>query len=192
MDSLDQRYKSSLCGCWREPQHVLLQVSYYKNNSRNDHAGEKFVFFICVGAGVVKILDRCSYAYFIVLQNNLSAWVMCGMTIVTCLNQYIWLFLCDYSVMKNRNNLNEWQVSFKYNCSMDNDTSVIHWNAIMETATKLYRSICIARFMYFSFSFLLRGLGGFFIRRKIDNGVGRRDLVYRSLLHSVRHLIWYF
>ncbi|KAL5022193.1 hypothetical protein ScPMuIL_001348 [Solemya velum] len=36
----------------------------------------------------------------------------------------------------------------------------------------------------FFFSFLLSGLGGFFIRRKIDNGSGRRDLVYRTLLHS--------
>lgn len=34
------------------------------------------------------------------------------------------------------------------------------------------------------FSFLMRGLGGYFIRRKLDKFSGKKDLIYRSVLHS--------
>ncbi|XP_045189642.2 glycerol-3-phosphate acyltransferase 1, mitochondrial-like [Mercenaria mercenaria] len=34
------------------------------------------------------------------------------------------------------------------------------------------------------FGFLMRGLGGFFIRRKLDKYCGKKDVIYRSVLHS--------
>jgi len=32
---------------------------------------------------------------------------------------------------------------------------------------------------------LMRGLGGFFIRRKIDHVTGKRDHIYRAVLQTV-------
>lgn len=34
------------------------------------------------------------------------------------------------------------------------------------------------------FSALLRGLGAFFIKRKIDPTAGKKDIVYRTVLHT--------
>lgn len=34
------------------------------------------------------------------------------------------------------------------------------------------------------FSYLMRGLGGYFIRRKLDKHTGRKDTIYRAVLHS--------
>lgn len=34
------------------------------------------------------------------------------------------------------------------------------------------------------FSLLMRSLGGFFIRRKLDNGSNQKDIVYRAILHA--------
>lgn len=36
----------------------------------------------------------------------------------------------------------------------------------------------------FTFSALLRGLGAFFIKRKIDPVAGKKDIVYRAVLHT--------
>lgn len=34
------------------------------------------------------------------------------------------------------------------------------------------------------FSWLLRGLGAFFIKRRMDPGKGKKDTLYRALLHT--------
>lgn len=45
-------------------------------------------------------------------------------------------------------------------------------------------SLGIIVFLLFHCSALLRGLGAFFIKRKIDPVAGKKDIVYRALLHT--------
>ena len=33
----------------------------------------------------------------------------------------------------------------------------------------------------------MRGLGGFFIRRKLDKNAGKKDVIYRAILHTVTY-----